>query len=164
MVPTERAALFNGDVVALRHDIGKAVIDGDLHLDIGVVRQHLGQPGPEYGVDGMLGGRDANIASRLVAQIAQGRQLAVDFLEARGQGPQQALACLGGRYAAGGTGQQAQIKTGFEGANGVAQSRLRDAELGGGAGETAFPSHRHEGQQVVVVLAGHLSIYLMSMR
>ena len=56
----------------------------------------------------MLAGRDADGAGGLVAQLAQRGQLGVDLLEARPDGPQQALAGLGRRDAAGGAGQQPQ--------------------------------------------------------
>jgi hypothetical protein len=47
---------------------------------------------------------------------------------------------------------------GFEAADGMAERRLRHAELGRGAGEAAFARHGEEGLQIVVVLAGHAPI------
>ncbi len=61
---------------------------------------------------------------------------------------QQALAGFGGRDAARGAGEETDAETGFEGTQGVAEGRGRDAELGCGAGEAAFARHGEEGQQV----------------
>jgi hypothetical protein len=40
--------------VALRNDIGQAVIDDDLDLDIGIVRQEPRKGGPQDRIGGML--------------------------------------------------------------------------------------------------------------
>ena len=111
-------------VVALRDDVGEAVIDGELHLDIGVARQQLCQRGPEDRLRGMLADRDADGAGGLVAQLGQGGKLGVDLLEFGADGLEQSLAGFRRRHAAGGAGQQPQAQPLFEGADGVAQRRL----------------------------------------
>ena len=91
----------------------------------------------------------------LVAQLAQRGQLRVDLVQARPGGTQQPLARLGRRDAAGGAGQQPQAKPRLEPAHGLAQRRLRDAELRGGTGEAPLPRHGEEGDDVIQVRAGH---------
>ena len=68
---------------------------------------------------------------------------------------EQAFARLRRRDAARGPCQQPNAEPRFEFANGMAERRLRDAELRCRIGETAFPRHGHEGQQVVEVAALH---------
>ena len=102
----------------------------------------------------MLAGRDADGAGGLLAQLAQRGQLGVDLVEPRADGPQQALAGLGRRDAARGAGQQPEPEPLFESADGVAERRLRNAELRGGPGEAPLLRHGEEGQEVVDVLRG----------
>ena len=68
-------------------------------------------------------------AGGLLAQLAQGRELGLDLVEPRADGLEQALARLGRRDAARGAGQQPQPEPRLEPADGLAQRRLRDAEL-----------------------------------
>ena len=134
-------------VVALGDDVGQAVVDDDLHLDVRVVRQELLQRGPEDGPHRVVVRGDADGAGGLVAQLAQRGQLGVDLVQPRPRGAQQALARLGRRDAAGGAGQQPQAKPRLQPAQGLAQRRLRDAELRGGAGEAALPRDGEEGRR-----------------
>ena len=66
-------------------------------------------------------------------------------------GVQQAFAGFGRRDAARGAGQQPDAQPRFESADGVAQRRLRDAELRRGLGEAALARHGDEGDEVVEV-------------
>jgi hypothetical protein len=68
---------------------------------------------------------------------------------------ERALAGLGRRDAAGRAGQQPEAKPRLEPADGLAQRRLRDAELRSGTGEAPLPSHGEEGHDVVKVRTGH---------
>ena len=95
----------------------------------GIVRQELRQRGPEDRLGGVLAGRDADGAGGLLAQLAQRGELGVDLVEPRADGAEQALARLGRRDAARGAGQQPQAEPLLQPADGVAQRRLRDAEL-----------------------------------
>ena len=142
-------------VITLGHDVGQAVVDDDLHLDVGIVRQEALQSGPEDRIGRVLGGGDPDGAGRLVAQRAQGRQLGVDLVEPWAHASQQAFARLGGRHAARGPAQQPQPEPRLEPANGVAERRLGHAELGRGPREAPLPRHGEEGQQVVEALARH---------
>ena len=44
----------NAGVTTLGHDVGQAIVDDELHLDVGVLRRQLRQGGPEDEVGGML--------------------------------------------------------------------------------------------------------------
>ena len=145
----------NAGVVAFGDDIRQAVVNDDLHFDVRVVRQQLLQRGPEHGPYRVVVRRDANGAGRLVAQLAQCGQLRLDLLQARPRGPQQALARLGRRDAAGGAGQQSEPKPALEAAKGLAERRLRDTELRGGAGKAAFTRDRQKGHDIVEIGARH---------
>ena len=103
----------------------------------------------------MLARGDADGAGRLVAKLAQRGELGIDLVEARPDGPQQPLAGLGRRDAARGAGQQPQAEPLLQPADGVAERRLRNAELRRGPGEAALPRHREEGEEIVDVLARH---------
>ena len=56
--------------IALGDDVGQAVVDGDLHLDVRVVRQKLVEGGPEDRIGCVLTCRDADRARRLLPQFA----------------------------------------------------------------------------------------------
>src|SRR5208337_4922336 len=103
----------------------------------------------------MPGGGDAERARRLLPQFAQRRQLSVDLVKSWADAAQQALARLGRGDAAGGAHQQPKPEPLFESTDGVAQRRLRDADLAGGSGEASLPRHGEEGEKVVDVLARH---------
>ena len=104
----------------------------------------------------MLARRDADGAGGLLPQLAQRRQFGVDLIERGPTVAEQAFARLGRRDAARGAGQQPKPEPRFESADGVAEGRLRDAELRRGPGEAPLPRHREEGQEVVEVAALHL--------
>ena len=108
-------------VVALGHDVGQAVVDGDLHPDVRVVRQEPLQGGPEDGSGRVLGGRDADGAGGLLAHLAEGGHLRLDLVQPRPHGSEQAFARLGGGDAAGGAGQEPQPEPRLQPAEGLAQ-------------------------------------------
>ncbi len=143
-------------VVALRDDVGETVIDDELDLDVGIARQQRSQSRPQDGFGGMLARGDAERAGRLVAQRAERRQLALDLLQPRPDVAQQPFAGLGRRHAARGPGQQPQPEPLLEPADGVAQRRWRQPELGGCAGKAPLPRHREKGRDIVEIFAGHL--------
>ena len=104
----------------------------------------------------MFGGRDPNGAGGLLAKLAHGRELGVDLLEPRTHGAKQALARFRRRDAARGAGQEPNAEPRFEFADGVAQRRLRDAELRGRLREAALSRDGQEGQEVIQISALHL--------
>ena len=103
----------------------------------------------------MLARRDADGAGRLLAQLAQGGQLGADLVERRAERAQQPLAGLGRRDAAGGAGQEPDAEPLLEPADGVAQRRLRGAELGRGPREAALLGDREEGIEIGQFLTAH---------
>jgi hypothetical protein len=97
----------------------------------------------------MLAGGDADCSGWSFAQFAQRRQLGVDFVEARRNDGEKPLAGLSWRDAAGRAGQEANAEARFQRANGVAERRLRHAELSRRIGEVSLPCRRNEGDDVV---------------
>ena len=87
--------------------------------------------------------------------VAERGQFGVDLIETRTDGAEQAFARFRRRDATGGAGQQPQAKPLFETSDGVAQRRLRHAELRGGPGEAALPRDREEGDQIVKAFPRH---------
>ncbi len=154
-VPGNELHVANVGVVAPSDDVGQAEVDVDLHLDFRIVRQEALELGPENKAGGVLVGGDADRAGRLLAQFRQGRKLGIDFLEPRGERMNKPLARLGGRYAPGRPGQQAQAETGFQVEDGLAQRGLRDAQFRRRPGEAALLRDGKEGSQVVQVLLSH---------
>ena len=76
-------------VVAGRDDVGQAIVDDDLDLDVGMVRQEPPQGRLQDGDRRMLAGRDADRACRLAPQLAERSQLRLDLLEPGSDGLQQ---------------------------------------------------------------------------
>ena len=103
----------------------------------------------------MIAGGDADRAGGLFPEFAQGRDLGLDLLQAWANGPEQVLARLRRRDTAGGAGQEPKPEPCLELADGLAQGRLRDPELGGSAGKAPFPRDGQERGEVVQVLARH---------
>ncbi len=64
-------------VVTSRDDVGKAIIDNDLNLDVRMVRQKAPQCRLQDGNGRMLAGRYANDPCRLAPQFAQCRQFGI---------------------------------------------------------------------------------------
>ncbi len=103
----------------------------------------------------MAGGIDADGAGRALAVLGQRGQAILDLGQAWAEGVEQTRAGFGGRYAAGGAGQQAHAKALFQAAHGMAERGLGYAQLGGGLGEAALAGDVDEGLQVVEVFTGH---------
>jgi hypothetical protein len=61
----------DADVVPLGDDVGRAVVDGELHPDVRVGRQESLQGGPEDRFGRVLVGRDADGAGGLLAELAE---------------------------------------------------------------------------------------------
>src|SRR5690606_34067678 len=72
------------------------------------------------------------------------------------------LARLGRRDAAGGARKQPHVQTGFKITHSVAERRLRNAKLCGGAGETALPGDHHKRQQIVEIVFKHVATPFMN--
>ena len=97
----------NAGVVALGDDVGQAVVDDDLDLDVRVVAAAAcAIAGHRTASAGMLAGRDADRAGGFFAQFAQRGEFGVDLVEPRADRAQQPLARLGRRDAARRAGQQ----------------------------------------------------------
>ena len=100
-------------VIALRNDVGEAIVHNDLQPYVGVVREKFRQRRGEYG-GRMLARGDANAAGRLVTQLGQCCELGFDVIEPRPHGADQTLTSFGRSNAARGTAQQAKLQTLFE--------------------------------------------------
>ena len=92
------------------------------------------------------------------------RKLGVDLLKPGTQGVQQAFARLGRRDAARGAGQQPKTEPFLESADGVAERRLRNAELRCRPGETALLRDREEGDEIIEVFAAAFMSRITSVR
>ena len=115
-------------VIALGDDIGQAVVDDDLHPDIGVVRQQLRQSGPEHRRGRVLARRDADGAGGLVAKLAQRGQLRFDLSSRGPTAPSRRSPPPSAQHSAW-CGSGVEAEPCFEPADGLAERRLRDPEL-----------------------------------
>jgi len=122
------AAAHTG-VETLGDDIGQAVVDDDLDFDVRILPQQLREFRPEDRVGGIVCGRDPNGAGGLLPKFVQRGKLGLDLLKPRADGAKQAVARLGWGDAACGAGQQPKAEPFLEAANGVAERRLRHAQL-----------------------------------
>ncbi|MNZ98027.1 hypothetical protein D3C78_1172980 [compost metagenome] len=145
----------DASVVALRHDVGQTVVHDDLDVEIGIVGQQLREYGLQDGDRGMLAGRDAQFACRLVAEFAEQGQFVVDFVEPGGDHPQQMFTRFRGRNASRGACKQPDAESFLQLTHGPTQGGLRHAELGRGAGEAALLGHDREDRELVVAFSGH---------
>ena len=89
------------------------------------------------------------------------RNLAFDLVEPRPDPVEQTLARLGQGDAARRAGQQPKAEPRLQSADGVAQRRLGNAELGGSLGEAPLARDRDEGEEVVQIVAAHSEIRLL---
>ena len=90
-------AAAHAGVVPLGHDIGQAVVDDDLDLDVGILAQKLRELRQQDRIDRVFRGRDPDGAGGLLAKLAERRKLGIDLLKPRADGAQQAFARLGRR-------------------------------------------------------------------
>jgi hypothetical protein len=134
----------------------KAIVDHDFESDVGITPQEPRQSGPEDRIGRIVGRGDANGPGRLLAKFAQGGQFGRDLLDARADRAQQAFSRFGRRDAARRAHQQSDTEPRFQPANGVAERRLRHAELGRRFCKTPFVTHRQKGRQIVQITAPHL--------
>ena len=88
--------------------------------------------------------------SRSAVSAASSR---LDLVQRGADGLHEPLAGFRRRDAAGRAGQQAQAQARLQIAHGLAQRRLRDAELRGGLGEAALARDGHESRDVVQVVS-----------
>ncbi|HEY4446003.1 MAG TPA: hypothetical protein VGN30_17095 [Steroidobacteraceae bacterium] len=142
MLPASHAG-----VKALSDDIGQAIVDDDLDFDVRILPQQLREFRPEDRVGRIVCGRNPNGAGGLLPKFAQRGKLGLNLLKPRADGAKQAVARLGWGDAARGPGQQANAEPFLEAANGVAERRLRHAELRCSRRETAPLPDGQEGQQ-----------------
>ena len=142
-------------VVTVGDDVGQAVVDVDFHLDVGVAREEPGNRGPEDRVGGVIVRRDSNRARGLVTKLAECGQLRVDLVERWTQRTQQALASFGRRNAPRRAIQEPNPEPCLEAANGVAERRLRNAELCRSTGEAPLLCNRDERHKITKLAAAH---------
>ncbi len=76
------AAPYAG-VEALGDDVGQAIVDHDLDLDVGILPQEPRELRPQDRVGHVVDGGEPDGAGGPVAEFAQRRELGVDFIEAR---------------------------------------------------------------------------------
>lgn len=107
-------------VVAVLDDVDEAVFDVNFDLDVGILRGEPVDEGPEDGAQGMFAGIDPDGAGRGIAIGAEGFELGIDLVEARGDGGQEALAGLGRGDAAGGPREEPDTEPLFQVADGAA--------------------------------------------
>jgi len=112
------------------HDVGQAILNDHLHLDVRIVRQKFRQGGPEERPHRMVVRRDAAGAGELFAQRAQRGQVRVDLVKPRPGAPQKPFAGVRRCDAARGGGQQPKPEPCLKAANGLAERGLRHPELG----------------------------------
>ena len=148
-------AKTNAGIETFGHDIGQAIVDDDLGMDIRIVRQEPGQRRPENGARGVLACRDADGAGGFVAQVTESCELRLDLVEARAERTHQPLARLGRRHAPRRARQQPDPEPLFELAHRMAQRGLGHPEPGRRLGKAALPRHREERDQVVDIGSGH---------
>ncbi|MNI28003.1 hypothetical protein D3C73_817640 [compost metagenome] len=95
----------NSGIKTAADDIGQGVIQGDLDIDIRVVRQKCLQHRPQHRVDGMFAGGDADVARRTCPHFTQGIQFTFNLGKTRTDAVEQSLTGFGRSHAAGGSGQ-----------------------------------------------------------
>src|SRR5438552_2509643 len=78
--------------MSLGDDIGQAVVDDQLDLDIQIFRQEILQLRPYDGFDRVVGGRDPDRASGSLSKLVQGLNLRLYLLEPWPDRVKQALA------------------------------------------------------------------------
>ena len=155
-------AAANAGVEALVDDVGQAVVDDDLDLDVGILAQERHEFGPEDRVGDIVDGRDAGSCRRACRGTRSSAASSVSISSKRGP-----IVCRSrspasrGRDAARGARQEPNAEPRFEFAHRVAERRLRHAELGRRPGETPLPGHGQEGQKVVEIAALHLWLQLI---
>jgi hypothetical protein len=88
-------AKAHAGIVALRNDVDQLIVCVDLYLDVRIFGQQFRQLRQKNRIGRVIGCRDANGASRLVAQRAQGRQFGLDLFQARRHGQQKTFSRLG---------------------------------------------------------------------
>jgi hypothetical protein len=104
---------------------------------------------------GVLCRRDPDVAGRLLAKLTQSGEFGVHLLEFRPDAPEQALSRLGRRHASGRAVQQPHPEPFLKATDGLAESGLRNAELGCRARETALPGNRQKCEEITGVLTIH---------
>ncbi len=142
-------------VEAIGDDVGEPLVEAQLDVDVRIVRQQALQRGPQDGFGRLSAGGDADRPRGLVPKLADRHQLRLDLVQAWADRRQKPLSGVGGRNAARGPRQQPHPEPLLEPAQGVAEGRGGDAELGRRAGEAPLPGHADEGDEVADVRASH---------
>jgi hypothetical protein len=96
----------DASVVTLSHDIGQAVFEDELDLNVRIFRKKRNQGRPEDRIGRVLSSRDAQGACGLLTQFAQRGKPGIDLVEQRTHGAEQAFAGLRRRDAAGSARQR----------------------------------------------------------
>jgi hypothetical protein len=143
-------------VITLRNDVGQAIVDDDLDLNIRIFPQEFCKLWPEDRIHRMVDGRDPNGAGGLLPEFTQGLKLGLDLLKPWANGVTQAFACFRWRDAARGAGQEPKSQPSFEFADGVAERRLGNAQLRCCFRETAFSPYGQKRQEIVRIFALYL--------
>ncbi|MNL22164.1 hypothetical protein D3C87_1434960 [compost metagenome] len=68
-------------IITLRHDVGQSVVEDQLDLDVGILRQKFPEFGPEDIGDRVLGGDDTDRSRRLFPQFVQRVDMRFDLVE-----------------------------------------------------------------------------------
>jgi hypothetical protein len=97
----------------------------------------------------MVAGRDPNGPGGLLPKFTQGFQFGLDLLKPRAHVTKQSFARFRWRDAARGACQQPNSEPSFELTDGVAERRLRNAQLRCGLREAALSPYGQEGQEVI---------------
>src|SRR4029079_17690289 len=112
-------------VETLGDDIGQAVVDDDLDLDVGIIPEEFGELRPQDRVDDIVDCRDPDGAGGPLAKVGYGIKLGADLLETRRHRLQEAFAGVRRRDAARGAREQPDAKARFELAHRAGERRLR---------------------------------------
>ena len=130
-------ATAHASVILLCHDVGEAVVDDDLDLDVRVFSQQWRKLRDEDCLGRILGRCDPNSASWLFPKLTDGRDLRLDLVEAWSNIVKQTFPRFGWRDAPRGAAKKPNPEPLFEFSDCMARGGLGDAQLAGGLRETA---------------------------
>ena len=92
----------HAEIKALRHNVRPTVVNQNLHIDFGKLRQKRPHFRVNQVIGGVFGGVNPQPAQHFAAQIAQRRQLLLNAAKHRRNPLIQPLPCLRGRHGTGG--------------------------------------------------------------
>ena len=98
-------------VVALGHDVGEAIVDNQLHLDVGIVAaDSFASAGHRIASAACSPAVMRMVPAGLSRSALSADELGIDLVKARADAAQQPFAGVRRRHAAGGAGQQPQAQ------------------------------------------------------